>query len=264
MVRLVLLLGLTPDDEDYRSWLRGSYRLTRVDLAGMYDVATRVLALSYLRAFDYSARIRRRGRGEFKGGTLYFGKHSRRWSLKVYSKAVELESGHRGHGLSADLPMIDDLLKWVDNKLRFEVVLRRMELVESGLDVARNWLGAGFPVEVFSRYMATLEVSDQAVIESQVLESLAPRLVAVYNLWKDGHDLRQMFPKVTFYRYRNQLLEYGIDISLVQPREKSNVIPLLRFVEAKPASIPAWAYGTPLYYDPLEERSIKSIDGNGI
>jgi II/X family phage/plasmid replication protein len=46
----------------------------------------------------------------------------------------------------------------------------------------------------------------------------------------------------TFYRYRTQLLKYGVDISTKSPKEKSNVIPLIRVLEAKPVGIPDWAY----------------------
>ena len=36
--------------------------------------------------------------------------------------------------------------------------------------------------------------------------------------------------------------EYGVDISSKSPKEKSNVIPLIRVLEAKPVGIPHWAY----------------------
>jgi II/X family phage/plasmid replication protein len=39
------------------------------------------------------------------------------------------------------------------------------------------------------------------------------------------------------------MLPFGVDISLVQETErKSNVIPLIRYLEAIPAGIPDWAY----------------------
>ena len=47
-----------------------------------------------------------------------------------------------------------------------------------------------------------------------------------------------------FYRYRKQLKEYDIDISILRDvdKEPSNVIPLIRVLEAVPAGIPDWAY----------------------
>jgi II/X family phage/plasmid replication protein len=38
------------------------------------------------------------------------------------------------------------------------------------------------------------------------------------------------------------MLAYGLDISTKSPKEKSNVIPLVRVLEAKPVGIPDWAY----------------------
>ncbi|WP_223235482.1 phage/plasmid replication domain-containing protein [Acinetobacter baumannii] len=38
------------------------------------------------------------------------------------------------------------------------------------------------------------------------------------------------------------MLKYGIDISTKSPKEKNNVIPLIRVLEAKPVGIPDWAY----------------------
>ena len=49
---------------------------------------------------------------------------------------------------------------------------------------------------------------------------------------------------MTYYRYRKELLEFGIDIANVQDVDKplDNVVPLVRVLEALPASIPDWAY----------------------
>jgi II/X family phage/plasmid replication protein len=63
--------------------------------------------------------------------------------------------------------------------------------------------------------------------------------------------LRVILPRKTFYRYRKQLQEHGIDIAVRQPHEdRSNVVPLMRVLEAKPAPIPDWAYGTHLLFEP--------------
>jgi II/X family phage/plasmid replication protein len=60
-----------------------------------------------------------------------------------------------------------------------------------------------------------------------------------------------MFPSTTFYRHRAELLPHGIDIATLVPREGvSNVVPLHRVLEAVPVSVPDWAIGTPLYFEP--------------
>lgn len=76
------------------------------------------------------------------------------------------------------------------------------------------------------------------------------RLIAVYKLWKVGEDLRGLYPKATFYRYRREFLQYGIDIAIRQPSMLDNVIPLIRVLRPEAISqIPEWAIGTSLYFD---------------
>lgn len=102
-------------------------------------------------------------------------------------------------------------------------------------------------------------MSDQLTLPTTALENLPPRLVAVYHLWQEGHDIRAMFPKPTFYRYRKGLLPLGVDLAVRQPHEdRSNVVPLIRVLEAVPMEPPAWAYGTSLLVGPadlIEARS---------
>ncbi|WP_228261220.1 phage/plasmid replication protein, II/X family [Acinetobacter baumannii] len=57
----------------------------------------------------------------------------------------------------------------------------------------------------------------------------------------NGENLKSVLPRPTFYRDRKQILEYGIDISTKSPKEKNNVIPLIRVLEAQPVGIPDWA-----------------------
>lgn len=83
------------------------------------------------------------------------------------------------------------------------------------------------------------------------LEGLPARLIAVYKLWKEGEDLRALYPKASFYRYRSEFLKQGIDIAIRQPSKPENVIPLIRVLQPQAISqVPEWAVGTPLYFEP--------------
>lgn len=97
-------------------------------------------------------------------------------------------------------------------------------------------------------------MSNLKALPTTAIQSLPTRLLAVYHLWQEGHDLRAMYPKNTFYRYRRQLLPYGVDIAVLQPNDDkfSNVVPLIRILEAVPVSPPEWAYGTPLLIGPAD------------
>jgi II/X family phage/plasmid replication protein len=85
-------------------------------------------------------------------------------------------------------------------------------------------------------------MSDVYMLKDDVLDDLPCRLRLTYQAWLNGDDMKALLSRPTFYRYRSQLLKFGVDISTKSPKEKSNVIPLIRVLEAKPVGIPDWAY----------------------
>ncbi|MBE4431678.1 hypothetical protein HJ019_24055, partial [Vibrio parahaemolyticus] len=55
-----------------------------------------------------------------------------------------------------------------------------------------------------------------------------------------------------------ELLELGIDISIPNSKEPvSNVVPLNRVIEMRPAGIPDWAFGTVLTFLNLENLLLR-------
>jgi II/X family phage/plasmid replication protein len=167
--------------------------------------------------------------------------------LKAYSKGDEIHA--KGHQLP--LALYDtSLAAFADDLLRVELQLRGKELKENSLHLAANW-GDNTASEVFASYLSRLQISEATMIDSDTLKDVPPRLQLAYQAWKDGHDLRQTLPRATWYRYRKELMEYGVDIALQQPgREESNVVPLRVVLHAHPVSVPDWALGTDLYFDP--------------
>ncbi|MBF0515387.1 MAG: Replication-associated protein G2P [Desulfovibrionaceae bacterium] len=241
-----ILPELEPTDLDMYRWMVGDYHLSRVDVAAMYSAESRAGALAWLRSAESASYMKHRGRGVLKGMTLYYGQHSRRWSLKAYSKGDEL-ANHKGAALHENLIHRNDLLAFADDKLRLELVLRSMELKDRGLSQASAWCGT-VPTEVHHQAVGRLEMAENFILPDQVAANLPRHVRAAYTMWKVGEDLRATYSKATYYRLRTALLAHGIDISTVQP--KNNVVPLMRIITASPASIPDWAKGTP----PLFER----------
>lgn len=89
-------------------------------------------------------------------------------------------------------------------------------------------------------------------LSTDTLNKLPNPLKSTYLLWQEGHDCRAVMSLSTYKRHRKQLKEYGINIDLErksQTERQSNVIPLIRVLEAKPAEIPAWAYENNLIFD---------------
>ena len=247
MHKLIPLLKLTPTDLDLQSWKTGLYELKRVDCTAMWDLPRRADVRSWLRAAEMQSKSRH-GRPVTTGGTLYFGKNSRRWSVKFYAKGDEVEA--RGHKLPDEIELRDNLIEYADNKLRGELTLRSIQLKEKSLSVAQQW-SESTPIEQLIKYIESLNMSEQFSITPIALEGLPARLIAVYKLWKEGEDLRALYPKASFYRYRSEFLKQGIDIAIRQPSKPDNIIPLIRVLRPEAiAQIPDWAIGTSLYFDP--------------
>ena len=231
-------LGLCPDPFQYANIKDGHYELTRVDVNETWHLNSQKDVQAWIRAVGETAYLKHRGAGQFSGDTAYFGKNSRRWALKCYSKGLEILA--KGHKLPPELA-IPEMLEYAQKALRIEGVTRQLELKRRQLHVASNW-DIDTAEELLLEYISKLEMSDVYMLKDDVLDSLPPRLRLAYQAWLNGDDLKAVLPRPTFYRYRKQILEYGVDISSKSPKEKSNVIPLLRVLEAKPVGIPDWAY----------------------
>jgi II/X family phage/plasmid replication protein len=232
-------LGLCPTVKQYQCIQDGDYTLKRVDLNQSWHLKDRETVLAWIRAAGACARLKHRGAGQYTGDTLYFAKHSRRWAVKCYSKGHEINA--KNHKLPEEL-QIPELLEWADKSLRIELVLRSMQLKDMLLSTGRNWCVENGKMLLCSLVLDNLEITDNMALPDDVLSSLPSRLKGFYALWLNGEDLRQSFSRASFYRYRRQFLEYGIDISIVQDKQRNNVIPLVRYLEAQPAEIPQWAY----------------------
>lgn len=250
MQRVVLSLidsGLaTPfleNSVDWQKLLSGDYELDRLDINYLYELGSRSDVNAWLRAAEFTSHTRH-GRPRNDKGTVYWGKQSRRWSIKAYSKAGEIEQ--KG---AHSLPLFDrfkPLRDWVQNKLRLEVVLRQMELRDKGVKFARD-VPAEKVRELYSEYIGRLQMSEKIILSDETALKLPRSVAGTYHLWKQGGMPFDILPKPTFYRHRRTLLEFGVDISNPPPFSSgSNVVPLIKVLEAKPVSIPEWAYKTGL------------------
>lgn len=240
-------------------------KLTRLDLTNMYDLGNSQRALSWLRAASDSANLKHRGKGQFSGDTLYWGKGSRRWTLKMYCKGLELLA-HKPKQVSPDHPQyLESVTDFANKALRVELVLRGMELTKLGLSSVQDWNEPQFD-DVYTSYLSGLEFSQNMKVVSEIknLEKLPSRLRSVALLWSEGHDLREFYSRAQWYRHKKDILEcIGLDISLpppIQRPDSSNVIPLFVILEAKPMEIPEWAQGTPLYFElPARPKLLRTV-----
>lgn len=240
-------LGMAPSANELYAVDAGAVQITRLDLTRSYDLGSLPRVLSAIRALEHSATLKHRGRGSLiNGSTLIFGRGSRRWALLLYAKGQELRVHPLPEGLASG-----PLLEYAARLLRAEIRFQAMELKKRNLHFAAAWM-QNVSQEQHGATMEKLHIAAAFMLDPDVIASLPARLQTTYQLWKDGHDLRAMLSRATFYRYRAELAAHGVDIAVQQPRNRaeSNVVPLPLILHGYPAQVPDWAIGTPLYFEP--------------
>lgn len=208
-------VGMFPSPGTWDSCCFDGPRLTRADITRSYRMPSAQQAREWLREVASTARTRRSG-ALYNDGTVYFGKGSEYWQLKVYHKGDELRARGKMHQLSERLHGRGKLLEWAQGILRFEVMLRAKELHRLGIEHGQ------FDAEkVWQTYYGKIVWNQNAAAarEADMLEStLRGQLQGALALWWSGADLRRVFPKNTFYRYRRDIMgATGIDISSPPP-----------------------------------------------
>jgi II/X family phage/plasmid replication protein len=245
-------LGLVPTVADLQAWRQGRYELSRVDIARMIDCDSLGRVRKVLDALGLVARKKYQARSVIGSGTVYIGKGSRRQVLKFYDKGYEIQQ--KGHQLSATLAPIwhQRLTEFAAAKVRAEVKVGSKFFHENpGYRLAGFW-NEDLAASVLDSQLMALEVSDTMRLPDDVIAGLPPKLVPIYDAWRAGRDLRVLYSKPTFYRYRKQLLSFGIDIAHTQPRavvaeaEYVAGFPLRELLSSPGAAVPEWAMGTAL------------------
>lgn len=164
-------LSLNPTITEIKAVKEGAYRITCIDINHSYELNSRTDVLAWLRASEFKSKTRH-GRPSTKGGTVYWGKHSKRWALKAYCKAEEIQAPK--HKLPTSL--IDTpLIPWVENKLRIELRLKSKLLDEIQLSEAKNWTKETTN-RVFQEYLGRLQMTEQMKITDEQLLQLPQRI----------------------------------------------------------------------------------------
>lgn len=232
--------GLNPTIEQCERIAEGRYTISRVDINETWFLKNQYDVKAWIRAAGEKMSMPYRGKGVFSGDTLYWGKGSKYYYLKCYSKGDEINSKKSNFPNELRTP---EMLEYADRALRLELVLCSKALREWGLNEPCNW-SLDTPRMLLLQVARTLDMSNNFKLSSEVTRGLPTGLRLAYIAWLSGEDLRTILPKNTFYRYRKKLKELDIDIVLIRDVDKvaDNVIPLIRVLEAEPVGIPEWAY----------------------
>lgn len=240
----------------------GLYNVNRIDLTQMFHVGSRTDAKQWLSASRRYLSTNNQSI-DLSENTWYIGKHSRRLTIKGYYKPDEVEKHKQTTG---NIALDKALQGWSSGKVRIEITLRRKYLEDKifchGLvkDTGEN---RSFSCRKMSLEKACAwndEVSRgvyAAIMKEKVfmptdaekldtkIEKLPRSARATFYTYKHGVDVREMLPRRTFYNHRKIIRDIiGVDIgrSISNTAFESNVIPLMRVLEATPAQIPEWAY----------------------
>lgn len=233
-------LDISPTNSELAIAKRGNYRLKTIDICRSFELPTRGDCLAWLRAMEYKSTTRH-GRPLMKGGTLYFGSGTARWKFKFYSKGDELDSKKKGHKLPSEL-LNTPIKDFAENLLRIELTLMSKELRALGVETVMQ-MQQDFIDKIYQDYLGRIKMSEQISLSTTRQNELPRKLQSTYLHWNNGVDLRSILPKATFYRHRRDLLVHGIDIMLrKETADRSNVIPLIRVLEATPVGVPEWAF----------------------
>ncbi len=244
--------GITLSAADLAMLRAGDYDLSRVDVTRMLDCGSPERVRKTVDVLGQVVKTKYMSRSVMSSGTVYAGQRSRRLTWKFYDKAAELRV--RGHGLCAMLsPRWHQMLyDWCQGKLRAELTLRSLELGDRGLRRASAWT-PGRAETVYNSLVRVVEMNDSVRLTEDEVTDLPGRLIAAYDAWRAGRDLRDLYSRPTFYRYRRQLLDLaGIDIARVQPRvivtetEYLGGFPIGPLLRGPGSPIPDFARGTAL------------------
>lgn len=187
-------------------------------------------------------------------GSVYFNKGSRRWSAVWYNKEKEVKKRlrqlakkrvknkdvHRPSTRSKDLTsdQITRLIKSSEGLVRCEFKLQSLELrdldIATGYDLMKHGV-----YDLYCSMMERIKMTGNVRLTDRQTFDLPARLRGTYELWKSGIAVRDVVSPATFYRHKKELLALGINIDEEQRQPANNVIPLVRFLEARPVSIPA-------------------------
>lgn len=226
-----------------------SAKVHRLDFTHSFQFDSRNDVRAYIRSLGLKTHARV-GRPTYSHGTCYFGKTSRRWTIKVYSKGDELDSRKKGHALPDDLPHRDLIYSEADRLARVELTLRGLELKRLDRLNVHDWTPTQLN-DSYREYVGRIDMTNQLALPTDVIQSIRRAFRDTYFLWEKGIDPSTMMPQNTFYRHRRELLPFGVDIAIPCDRETgADVIPLVRMLEGRLYEAPTWAYEEGMIFQP--------------
>ncbi|MNS40141.1 Phage replication protein CRI [compost metagenome] len=255
-------LGLTPSPDEIEKINKGKYKINKIHITESYRLGSQQEVLDFVYALTNCAKSNHKMDAKWSDQTVQFGHLSRRWTLKVYAKGVELKA----HPLPSSIPHRQQIEEFASNLLRIELEMESMELSDLGLRDGYKW-DAGKAQAVYFDKLKAVDVPINIPLKDEQVKALPVYLRGTYLAWEQGHDLRRdWFPnRTTFKNHRDKILsltDQRVDIGVpVRNHERSTMVPMWRSLIPEPVKVPAWALLHPkLYFDPHKQLNAANLD----
>lgn len=221
------LMKINPSRAERHAIAGGKYRLTRTDLVAHIDCGTQERASAVMIA------LRNHLVGKFKDvsfydlDTIYISQHSRRRSLKIYNKGVELER----YPMPPQVFSRERLMDISQNLVRLELVLRRDELADAGLHNPLNW-NETTGRQLMDRWVNQLKIADGQLPNVALIDQLSPMLQHKFRAWSLGDAIAfgRGVGHDTYRESRSRVLKAtGIDVdNHLSPEQQRDAVLTIR------------------------------------
>ena len=221
-------VGLFPGPTTWKACQFAGPRYTRIDITRSYRFDNEQLAASFIRDSIGSARTRHGSPTMHGSETAYFGKHSRRWSMKVYRKQPEFLLTMKDRFGRFSPKYNKDLQEWSEGVVRFELVLRGPEINERYKEFDFNQ--SETLNHVWHDKFNTIQFNQNTTMAKQTSiaeNNLTNMQKGIISMWREGFDLRSIHSKTAFYRHRKIILEkVGVDILTAPQNDTETTSPV--------------------------------------
>lgn len=172
----------------------------------------------------------------YKTTGVAWGEGSKYWYAKVYDKAAEY---YRQCGKGSK-KFDQALFAYIQSSgiARHEVSLKSRYLKQNNLWRFTQW-GKGMNTEerVYALFNDVIGGNESRVDAYLEIPGRAGELAVA---WRDGADLKKRLAQNTYYRYRRELLKYGIDIAVPSNVHRIRQRVEVEIIQLAPAPVPDW------------------------
>lgn len=184
--------------------------------------------------------------------TVYLNQHSKSACTKLYNKRKEILA-HPFPGMLNNRDACRELQRYTTGLLRVEFVLRAPALKHLRLNNASEW-SVTTAKELIKEKSKSLAVSRPVryLPLPEAYHGWKRELKQTYRLWAQCNDLSTLFGNKTLQRRRRSLIEFGIDIRIPPPNDRTPYISIQSLLVSENMTfVPRFARRYSLFYLPL-------------